>query len=260
MTAAQFPSETVPAARPLTAAEFHRLADVPPEVESFANLNNAHTRRVYENALRDFVGFPGIERPAEFHTVTRAYYRLARRAGAARAWRQHDQEQERRTILSALLFHTLRREELCKLKERDFRHARKGVPHLKVSGKGGKMRYVPLHPGTSRLIHDYLDAAGHGEDQASRCSGPCATTAPASLPRRSPRDGVYTLVRTYSAALGFEIGAHTPRATAATNALDHQAGIAKVQDWLGFAKIDTKRIYRHRRTRPEDSTTFKVAY
>jgi hypothetical protein len=34
---------------------------------------------------------------------------------------------------------------------------------------------------------------------------------------------VYRLVRGYSAALGFEIGAHALRATAATNALDHQA-------------------------------------
>ena len=43
------------------------------------------------------------------------------------------------------------------------------------------------------------------------------------------------------------------RATAATNALDHQADIAKVQEWLGHAKIATTRIYDHRRTRPKDS-------
>ena len=56
------------------------------------------------------------------------------------------------------------------------------------------------------------------------------------------------------------IGAHALRATAATNALDHQADIAKVQEWLGHANIATTRIYDHRRTRPEDSPTFKVAY
>jgi integrase/recombinase XerD len=54
---------------------------------------------------------------------------------------------------------------LCKLKVKDSQHARKGVPHLKVSGKGGKTRYVPLHPGTHALIHDYLDAAGHAADE-----------------------------------------------------------------------------------------------
>jgi site-specific recombinase XerD len=40
-----------------------------------------------------------------------------------------------RAILSTLLFHALRREELCKLKVRDFRNARKRVPHLRVSGQ-----------------------------------------------------------------------------------------------------------------------------
>ena len=46
---------------------------------------------------------------------------------------------------STLLYHALRREELCKLKYRDFRHARRGVPHLRVLGKGEKTRYLPLH-------------------------------------------------------------------------------------------------------------------
>ena len=40
---------------------------------------------------------------------------------------------------------------------------------------------------------------------------------------------------------------------AATNALDHQADIAKVQEWLGHANISTTRIYDHRKTRREDS-------
>jgi integrase/recombinase XerD len=73
-------------------------------------------------------------------------------------------------------------------------------------------------------------------------------------------DGIYKQVRMYSALLGFEIGAHALRATAATNALDHQADIAKVQEWLGHANIATTRIYDHRKTRPEDSPTFKVNY
>jgi integrase len=47
-------------------------------------------------------------------------------------------------------------------------------------------------------------------------------------------DAIYKMVKAYSAELGFEIGAHALRATAATNALDHQADIAKVQEWLGL--------------------------
>ena len=59
-------------------------------------------------------------------------------------------------------------------------------------------------------------------------------------------------MRAYSAAVGFEISAHALRATAATNALalDHQADIATVQEWLGDADVATTRVYgeRGRRT------------
>jgi integrase/recombinase XerD len=67
-----------------------------------------------------------------------------------------------RAILATLLYHALRRDELCRLKVKDFKQERRGVPHMKISGKGGKTRYLPLHPAASGLIHDYLDAAGHG--------------------------------------------------------------------------------------------------
>jgi integrase/recombinase XerD len=62
-------------------------------------------------------------------------------------------------MLSTFLFHALWREELRKLKVKDPQHARRR-PHLKVSGKGGKTRYLPLHPGLRALILDYLAARG----------------------------------------------------------------------------------------------------
>jgi integrase/recombinase XerD len=320
-TADQLPTEIAPTGRLLTAAEFHRLADVPPEVEWFANLSNPHTRRVYENAVKDFMRFTGIMRPEEFRIVTRAHViawrddlvrrglggstirnRLASIAslfeylceknavthnpvkgverpksesgeGKTPALGDHQarrlldaptddsvRSKRDRAILSTLLFHALRREELCKLKVKDFRHVRKGVPHLKVSGKGGKTRYVPLYPGTNALIHEYLEVAGHGEDDAGALFRPVRNNTTGKLDKAITPDGIYKLVRAYSAALGFQIGAHALRATAATNALDHQADIAKVQEWLGHANIATTRIYDHRRTRPEDSPTFKVSY
>ena len=315
------PAQIAPGARLLTAAEFHHLADVPSEVEWFANITNPSTRRAYQAAVGDFTRFAGIARPEEFRIVTRAHviawrdelvrrglggstvrHRLASLAslfehlcdsnaithnpvkgverpkaetaeGKTPAIGDHQarellvapqkdgvKSKRDRAILSMLLFHALRREELCKLKIRDVRHARKGVPHLRVSGKGGKTRYLPLHPGTNALVHDYVEAAGHGADEAGALLRPVRNNRTGRLEQAITADGVYKLVRAYSGQLGFEIGAHALRATAATNALDHQADIAKVQEWLGHANIATTRIYDHRRTRPEDSPTFKVAY
>jgi integrase/recombinase XerD len=165
-----------------------------------------------------------------------------------------------RAILSTLLFHALRREELCKLKVKDFNQLRRGVPHLKIIGKGEKTRYLPLHPGTNTLIHDYLEAAGHGADENGALFRPIRNNRNGRLDQAITPNGIYTLIRTYSAQLGFHIRPHALRATAATNALDHQADIAKVQEWLGHANISTTRIYDHRKTRPEDSPTFKVHY
>ena len=315
------PAAIVPTIRLLTAAEFHRLADVPPEVEWFANITNPNTRRAYEHAVSDFMRFAGIARPEDFRTVTRAHiiawrddllqrglggasirHRLAALAslfqylceknavthnpvkgvkrpatasGAGKTPTIGDHQtrtllaappddsiksKRDRAILSTLLVHALRREELCTLTVKDCRHARKGVPHLKVSGKGGKTRYLPLHPGTQALIHGYLDAAGHGTDENGALFRPVRGNRSGRAHRAITGDGTYKVVRAYSALLGFEIGSHTLRATAATNALDHQADIAKMQEWLGHANIATTRIYDHRQTRPEDSPTFKVAY
>jgi integrase len=131
-----------------------------------------------------------------------------------------------RAILSTLLFHALRRDELCKLKVKDAQHARKGVPHLKVSGKGGKVRFSAAASRTQALIHDYLDAAG-------ALFRPTCNNRTGQIDDAITPDGVYKMVRAYSALLGFEIGAHALRANAATNALDREAGIAKVQGGLG---------------------------
>ncbi len=132
---------------------------------------------------------------------------------------------------------------------------------MKVAGKGSKTHYLTLHPGTHGLINDYLDVAGHGLDESGALFRPVRNNRTSRLEDAITADGLYRTVQSlFPGELGFLIGAHALRATAATNALDHQADIAKVQEWLGHANISTTRIYDHRRTRPEDSPTFKVAY
>lgn len=46
-----------------------------------------------------------------------------------------------------------------------------------------------------------------------------------------------------------ELGVHGLRATAATNGLEHEADIAKVQAWLGHANLSMARIYDCRQNR-----------
>jgi site-specific recombinase XerD len=54
--------------------------------------------------------------------------------------------------------------------------------------------------------------------------------------------------------------ARSLRVTAGTNALSHEADIAKVQEWLRHANVSTTRLYDHCKMRPEDSLTFRMRH
>ena len=77
--------------RALTAPEFARLAEVPPEAAWFANLASHQTRRAYQGDLRAFMAFTGIVQPEEFRAVTR---------GHILAWRADLEKQARRPGLT----------------------------------------------------------------------------------------------------------------------------------------------------------------
>jgi integrase/recombinase XerD len=320
------PTQLVPGAaapaRGLTAFEFHQLAEVPPALTWFANIDNPQTRRAYESDLGEFMTFACIDDPAQFRVVSRGHVLAWRRqleqralSGAtirrklaalsslfdalceanaitgnpvegvkrpkmaslegktpaigdhqARALLQAPapatlQGLRDRAILSTLLYHGLRRAELCALRVADIQE-RRGVRHLQVHGKGEKIRYVPLHPGAASAIAAYLEAAGHGADGNGALFRPVSNNVRGRTAAISP-DGVYKLLAGYAEVLKIDVvgfGPHALRATAATNALDHGADIAKVQEWLGHANIATTRVYDRRQCRPEDSPTFKVAY
>jgi len=57
----------------LTATQFQTLAEVPPEIEWFANLTNTNTRRAYRQDIEDFMAFAGLRQPEQFRDVTRAH-------------------------------------------------------------------------------------------------------------------------------------------------------------------------------------------
>ena len=175
--------------------------------------------------------------------------------------RQHPQQEHSRGP-----YHGLRREELCRLRVKDLQ-SREGVVHFRIKGKRDKIRFVPAHPSAQSLIEDYLALAKHGEDAAGPLFRPVKNNrTPEGLDRHLDPASVYrNIVRHYALAIGLSadvvgLCVHSLRATAATNALDNKADIAKVQEWLGHANVSTTRLYDRRKTRPEDSPTFHVKY
>ncbi|MBC7820657.1 MAG: tyrosine-type recombinase/integrase [Planctomycetaceae bacterium] len=171
-----------------------------------------------------------------------------------------------RAIIATLLYHGIRREELCRLRVKDMQ-SRQGVVHFRVRGKREKIRFVPVHTAAQRLIEEYLTLAGHGTDMGGPLFRPVKNNRTAEkLDRPLDPASVYrNIVRHYGLIAGINIEVnglcvHSLRATAATNALSHQADIAKVQEWLGHSNVSTTRLYDRRKTKPEDSPTFRVQY
>lgn len=95
-----------------------------------------------------------------------------------------------RAMLATLLYHGLRRAELCALHLIDLQE-RRGVRHLRVLGKGSKIRYVPLHPAAAGAIATYLDAAGHGDDRTAALFQSVSNNARG---RPITEDGVYKIL------------------------------------------------------------------
>lgn len=167
-----------------------------------------------------------------------------------------------RAVLAVLLYHALRRSELWGLRLKDY-SLRRGVQTLTVRGKGGKIRYLPVHPHAVALIEAYLDLAGHRQELEDALFRPVKNAANGTN-KHLTGTAVYTeIVKRYATAAGIPLEAirpHALRTTAATNALEHGADIAKVQEWLGHSSIVTTRLYDKRHSRAEDSPTFKVSY
>jgi integrase/recombinase XerD len=96
------------------------------------------------------------------------------------------------------------------------------------------------------MIEDYLALTGHRGDVEGALFRPVANNRTGRLDRHLDPNSVYqNIVRKYGRETGLSaevmgLCAHSLRATAATNALSHDADIAKVQEWLG-----TQRCPRH---------------
>lgn len=174
-----------------------------------------------------------------------------------------------RAILATLLYHGIRREELCRLRVGDIQ-TRQGVVHLRIEGKRDKIRFIPVHPTAQRMIAEYLSMANHGGGQEADPEGPLfrpvKNNRTGTLNKHLDPGSIYrNVVRKYGCETGINaevngLCVHSMRATAATNALSHEADIAKVQEWLGHADISTTRLYDRRGSKPEDSPTFAVKY
>lgn len=137
----------------------------------------------------------------------------------------------------------LRVSELCSLRVRDL-YAQDGM--IRITGKGGKMRLVPLHRELQTIIHAFLQAHVHLPETATRFLFACAC----KRVRREhawSRQRVWRIVKEHATASGipFSVSPHTLRHSFATHCLEAGWGLRALQVVLGHEHVATTETYIH---------------
>ena len=118
---------------------------------------------------------------------------------------------------------------------------RQGV--LRVLGKGGKERLVPVGQEALRWIERYVEEARPALVRGSVT----AALFPSRRGRPMTRQTFWHAVKRYAAQAGIErtVSPHTLRHAFATHLLNHGADLRAVQMMLGHADLSTTQIYTH---------------
>lgn len=165
-------------------------------------------------------------------------------------------------ILHVLLYLGLRKGELIRLKIGDL-DTERGIPVIRVRGKGHRVRILPLTKGVQASVDHYLWACRRNREEKD---------APLFTPTKNPKYGVtlkhlnpnaitYIVVR-YARKAGVlkNVSPHSCRATCISNALDRRATHRSVQHLAGWSTPLMIQRYDKRREDLANSAAFLIDY
>jgi len=165
-------------------------------------------------------------------------------------------------VLNVLLYLGLRKGELLDLRIGDLDEER-GVPVIKVRGKGHRIRILPLTATVKASIEHYFFVCRR--DKADK-------EAPLFIPTKNPRtktllkplnpNAITYIVVKYAKKVGIlkQISPHSCRATCISNALDRKATHRSVQHLAGWSTPLMIQRYDKRREDLRNSAAFLVDY
>ena len=151
-----------------------------------------------------------------------------------------------RAMLELMYSCGLRVSELISLKLNDLFF---GEGYIRVMGKGGKQRLVPIGRVAQEYVMLYLDDRSNRENR-ERSGAASRGEEVVFLSNRNSklsRVMVFTIIRqaTESAGITKTVSPHTFRHSFATHLLAGGASVRQVQDLLGHENITTTEIYTH---------------
>ncbi|MES2198853.1 MAG: site-specific tyrosine recombinase [Chlamydiota bacterium] len=141
-----------------------------------------------------------------------------------------------RAILEVMYASGLRVSEACGLDFQDI-----GEGSVRVRGKGGKERIIPIAKSSLGILDEYLL---HFRDRIGIVSEAVFVTTKG---RRMDRVNVWNRIKLYAKKTGLQknISPHTLRHSFATHLLENGADLRIIQEMLGHARIATTDRYTH---------------
>lgn len=144
-----------------------------------------------------------------------------------------------RTMLELLYATGLRVTELVSLKL-DSISLRQNV--VRVTGKGGKERLVPMGEVAADWLHKYIK-----NERPALLKNPCDVLFPSKRGQQMTRQTFWHRIKRYAtiADIPGHLSPHTLRHAFATHLLNHGADLRVVQMLLGHSDLSTTQIYTH---------------
>lgn len=165
-------------------------------------------------------------------------------------------------ILSVLFYCGLRRSELCALRTTNLGTER-NHPVLRLRGKGNAERLIVIPPKAWESLNHYLTISRKNilEDQV--LFNPIRNNRGGGIIEKNlDPSTIYYIVTKYAKLAGIanRVSPHSCRATAISNARDHQVSDRSIQEFAGWASPDMITRYDKRRNAIENSASLAIRY
>lgn len=197
--------------------------------------------RINPEALRFFAKSPKVGQDPSYNVLTEE--ELGRILAAARSSSARDY-----VLLAVLAGAGLREAEVVGLKIGDFREAREEQVILRVSGKGQKIRAVPVSPELWQLVQRYVLLSGRSLTSHVDARKPLFASREGGGDKPLTTRSVRYIVKKYANAAGITkaISPHSIRHTVGTNMAVNEAPLLVIQQFLGHSDPKTTMRYIRR--------------
>lgn len=197
--------------------------------------------RINPEALRFFAKSPQVGQDSSYNVLTQE--ELSRMLSAARTKNHRDY-----VLLAVLAGAGLREAEVVGIRIGDFREVQEGQVLLRVEGKGGKIRVVPISPELWQLVQRHVLLSERSLASRTDARKPLFSSREGGGDRPLTTRSVRYLVKRYAEAAGITkaISPHSIRHTVGTNMAVNEAPLLLIQQFLGHSDPKTTMRYVRR--------------